>query len=447
MTGMSRREVLHKVREDKIRFIRLQFIDLLGTVKCVTITQEKLEEALEKGVWFDGSSIEGFARICESDMYLMPDPTTYARIPWIEGRDTEARLICDVYTPGGRWFEGDSRHALRRALTEAEEMGFRYMVGPEVEFFLFKKVDARPVPVTHDVGGYFDNSPLDLASEVRKHVVYSLNQMGMEVETCHHEVATGQHEIDIMYDEALKTADKTVTLKEVVKAISSSYNLHATFMPKPIFRQNGSGMHIHQSLFDIKTGKNAFYDGEDPYQISKTARHFLAGQLNHIKGMTAILNPTVNSYKRLVAGYEAPVYVCWGTINRSALIRIPRFSAGREDSARVEIRNPDPSCNPYLALAVMLKAGLDGIRNEMEVPEPVEEDVYDFSEADLDQKKIDTLPGSLIDALAALRDDKVICDALGDHLLDRFHFAKLREWEDYRINVTDWEMNRYFEMT
>jgi len=447
MTDTARREVLNRVREEKTKFIRLQFIDLFGTVKCVTITNEKLEEALQRGVWFDGSSIEGFARICESDMYLMPDPSTYAPIPWVEGRDTEARLICDVYTPDGKPFKGDSRYVLKRAVKEAADMGFQFMVGPEVEFFLFKRVDGKPIPVTHDVGGYFDNSPLDLASEVRKHVIYALNKMGMEVETCHHEVATGQHEIDTLYDEALRTADKTVTLKEVVKAISSSHNLHATFMPKPIFRQNGSGMHIHQSLYDKKTGKNVFYDGNDEYQISRIAKHFLAGQLRHIKAMTAILNPTINSYKRLVAGYEAPVYICWGRTNRSALIRIPQFLAGREDSARAEIRSPDPSCNPYLALAVMLKAGLEGIKNESELPPAVEEDVYDLTAADLDQKQIDTLPGSLIDALEAFKKDEVIREALGDHMFDRFLYAKQAEWEDYRINVTDWEMKRYFEIT
>src|SRR3989338_3304460 len=388
------KKVLEKAKKDEVKFVQLQFTDIHGTIKSVTIPIHKLEESLEKGTWFDGSSIEGFTRIAESDMFLKPDPTTYAVLPWEAGTKATARLICDVYTPDGKPFEGDPRHILKRVMEEAAELGFEYNVGPELEFFIFKpKEETGEIkPVTHDVAGYFDFSPRDLASEVRKDIIFALEAMGLEVEMSHHEVAPGQHEIDFKYGPALLQADRAITFKHVVKSIAYKHDLYASFMPKPIFGQNGSGMHVHQSLLDIKTGKNAFFDAGDNYKLSAVAKSFIAGQLQHVKGMSAVTAPTVNSYKRLVPGYEAPVYICWAQINRSALIRIPRYSPGREKATRAELRCPDPSCNPYLAFAVMLKAGLDGIKNKMEPPKPVEEDVYEFDECKLETHGIDTLP-------------------------------------------------------
>ena len=337
------KKVLDKVQEDNVKFIQLQFTDLHGMIKSTTIPVEKLAESLEKGTWFDGSSIEGFTRIAESDMFLKPDPTTYAVLPWEAGTKATARLICDVYTPDGKPFEGDPRHILKRVMEEAAELGFEYNVGPELEFFIFKpKEETGEIkPVTHDVAGYFDFSPRDLASEVRKDIIFALEAMGLEVEMSHHEVAPGQHEIDFKYGPALLQADRAITFKHVVKSIAYKHDLYASFMPKPIFGQNGSGMHVHQSLLDIKTGKNAFFDAGDNYKLSAVAKSFIAGQLQHVKGMSAVTAPTVNSYKRLVPGYEAPVYICWAQINRSALIRIPRYSPGREQATRAELRCVD----------------------------------------------------------------------------------------------------------
>ena len=439
------KEVLSKAHADNVKFINLQFTDILGAIKSVAIPIERLEDSLDKGTWFDGSSIEGFVRICESDMLLRPDPDTYAVIPEKFQERKVARLICDVYTPQGEPFEGDPRSILKKVLAEAKQMGFIYNTGPEVEFFLLKKEDGRITTVPHDIGGYFDYSPRDLASDVRRDITFALEELGMEVEMSHHEVAPGQHEIDVRYSDALSSADNTITLKYTIKAIAQRYDLYASFMPKPIFRVNGSGMHTHQSLFDLK-GKNAFYDEKDKYKLSKTAYSFIAGQLKHAKGMSAIVAPTVNSYKRLVPGYEAPVYICWAQINRSALIRIPRYSHGREQSTRAELRCPDPACNPYLAFAVMLKAGLDGIKGNLTPPQPVEEDVYHFDEEKLSSLKIDTLPASLNEALEELKKDGVIKEALGNHTLERFLAAKKVAWDEYRIQVTPWELEKYLEM-
>ena len=442
------KKVLDKAQEDNVKFIHLQFTDLNGAIKSTTIPVEKLAESLEKGTWFDGSSIEGFTRIAESDMFLKPDPDTYAVLPWEEGTKATARLICDVYMPDGKPFEGDPRYILKRAIKEAAELGFEYNVGPELEFFLFKpKETGEMKPVTHDVAGYFDFSPRDLASEVRKDIVFALEAMGLEVEMSHHEVAPGQHEIDFKYGNALLQADRAITFKHVVKSVAYKHGLYASFMPKPIFGQNGSGMHVHQSLFDTKTGKNAFFDPKDKYKLSVIAKSFIAGQLQHVKGMSAITAPTVNSYKRLVPGYEAPVYICWAQINRSALIRIPRYSPGREQATRAELRCPDPSCNPYLAFAVMLKAGLDGIKRKLIPPEPVEEDVYEFDETALTKHKIDTLPGSLSEAMLELNKNKVIQEALGPHTYPLYIKAKKVEYDEYRLQVTKWEMDKYFEST
>lgn len=437
--------VLEKAKEDSVKFVQLQFTDLHGMIKAVTIPVEKLPECLEKGTWFDGSSIEGFTRIYESDMYLLPDPSTYVLFPWKDSAPT-ARLICDVYTPDGKPFEGDPRCILKKALREAQDMGYEYNVGPELEFFLFKPREAgEMIPATHDVAGYFDYSPRDLAVNVRNEIIFALEAMGLEIETSHHEVAPGQHEIDFKYGEALLQADRCITFKHAVKSVASRQGLYATFMPKPIFGAAGSGMHVHQSLLDPKTGKNLFYDASDRYKLSKTAKGFIAGQLSHVKGFCAITSPTVNSYKRLVPGFEAPVYISWAWLNRSALIRIPKYSPGREHSTRVELRCPDPSSNPYLAFAVMLKAGLDGIKKGLSPPEPVEEDIYELDERRLEEMKIATLPGSLGEAMEEMKKDKLVQEALGPHTYPLYLKAKKAEWDAYRIQVTSWEHENYFE--
>lgn len=438
------KEVIERAKSDEIRFILLQFTDILGTIKSVTIPIDRLPDVFDKGIWFDGSSIQGFVRICESDMILRPDPLTYQIIPWKIAEKKTARFICDVHTPDGDPFEGDPRNVLKKVLAECGKMGYVFNTGPEVEFYLFKKDDGRITTVPHDIGGYFDCSSKDLASEVREDIIFALESMGMVVEMSHHEVGPGQHEIAVKYSNALSSADNTLTLKYIIKAIASQHGLYASFMPKPLYKQAGSGMHVHQSLFD-KKGKNAFYDANDKYKLSETAYSFLAGQLAHAKGMTAVLAPTINSYKRLVSGYEAPVYICWAQINRSALIRIPRISPGREQSTRMELRCPDPSCNPYLAFAVMLKAGLDGIKNEMKPPKPVEEDVFELEPSKLEELKIDTLPFSIKRAIEELAKDATIRDALGKHTFNNFYEAKLSEFDDYRMQITPWELNKYLE--
>ncbi len=442
--GSQKKEVLSKVKSDNIRFVHLQFTDILGILKSVAVPVERLEDILDKGIWFDGSSIEGFARISESDMFLQPDVATYRIIPWKSQEYRVARFICDVFTPDGNPYPGDPRGILKKAVAEAKKEGFTYYTGPEVEFFLLKKDGEKITTIPHDVGGYFDYSPLDLASEIRRDIIIALEALGMTVEMSHHEVGPGQHEIDVKYGDAVSSADNVLTLKYTIKAIAQKYGLHATCMPKPIFGVNGSGMHVHQSLFDSK-GNNAFYDAGDKYKLSKVAYSFVAGQLKHARAMSAVLAPTVNSYKRLVPGYEAPVYVCWGQVNRSALIRIPRFSPGRELATRAELRCPDPSCNPYLAFAVMLKAGLDGIKNGLTPPKPTEEDVYEFDAKELAARNISTLPASLKEALDEASKNGIVKSALGDHTYEKFMGAKSAEWDDYRIKVTPWEIDRYLE--
>jgi glutamine synthetase len=442
---MDNQDVLKKADADGVHFISLQFTDILGTIKSITIPIGRLEEALERGVWFDGSSIHGFARIYESDMVLKPDPVTYRVLPWSASERRRARVICDLYRPDGSPFAGDPRTVLRHILAHARERGYVFNTGPELEFFLFKKDGEFPTqPVPHDVGGYFDFSPRDEAQRVRSDIILALEAMGMEVEASHHEVASGQHEIDFRYADALTSADNAMTFKYTVKAIAASHNVYATFMPKPIFGISGSGMHTHQSIFD-EAGKNLFYDANDEYKLSKLAYSFIAGQLVHAKALAAVVAPTVNSYKRLVPGYEAPAYICWAQINRSALIRIPSHSPGRESSTRAELRCPDPSCNPYLAFAVMLAAGLDGIDKGVPAPPPVNEDVYDFGEDDLLERSIGVLPGTLGEALRELAADSVVRNALGEHVYQAFARAKQAEWDDYRIRVTEWELDRYLE--
>ncbi|MGD1996036.1 MAG: glutamine synthetase family protein [Anaerolineae bacterium] len=439
------RDLVARAQEDGVRFISLQFTDILGTIKSVTIPVARLEEALEDGIWFDGSSIEGFARIYESDLVLTPEPTTYRVLPWSARERRRARLICDVHGPDGQSSPSDPRTALKRMSARAAQRGYIYNVGPELEFFLFKRNDDPPIrPVPHDVGGYFDFSPRDEAQQVRSQIILALEAMGIGVETSHHEVATGQHEIDFHYADMLSSADNAVTFKYTVRAVAASHGVYASFMPKPIFGINGSGMHTHQSLFDTE-GHNLFYDPDDTYHLSRLAYHFIAGQMVHARALAAVVAPTVNSYKRLTPGYEAPVYVCWARLNRSALIRVPAVRQGREAATRMELRCPDPSANPYLAFAAMLAAGLDGIERELEPPPPVNEDVYGFDVRDLRERAIGTLPGTLAEALDELEQDEVIQESLGPAITEGLLRARRAEWGEYRIQVTPWELERYLE--
>ncbi len=438
------KELLTRVASDGVRFINLQFTDLLGTMKSTPIPIARLPESLEKGTWFDGSSIEGFGRICESDMFLVPDPSTYRVLPFTAPDRRIARVICDVYSPDGELFDGSPRNVLRRVVDRAAAKGYVYNAGAELEFYLFRRNGEKVHPVPHDVGGYFDFS-LDMASEVREDIALALQSMDMEVEMTHHEVGPGQHEVDVRFSDAITCADNSLTVKYTVKAIAAAHDLYATFMPKPIFGIAGNGMHTHQSLFNTQ-GRNVFHDPADRYKLSPLAYHFVAGQLAHARGLSAILSPTVNSYKRLVPGYEAPVYICWGQTNRSALIRIPRTSPGRETATRAEMRSPDPSCNPYLAFAAMLAAGLDGIDRDLTPPEPVEENVYHFDDQRLAELGIATLPASLEEALVELQKDTVLQEALGEITYRRLVEIKNDEWRQYRAQVTTWELERYLEV-
>ncbi|WP_274362214.1 type I glutamate--ammonia ligase [Paenibacillus thermotolerans] len=440
--GYTREDITRIAKEQNVRFIRLQFTDLLGSIKNVEIPISQLEKALDNKMMFDGSSIEGYVRIEESDMYLYPDLDTWVVFPWVH-QDRVARLICDVYMPDGTQFAGDPRGILKRVLREAEEMGYTSMnVGPEPEFFLFKTDEkGNPTLETNDQGGYFDLAPTDLGENCRREIVLTLEEMGFEIEASHHEVAPGQHEIDFKYADAVKAADQIQTFKLVVKTIARQHGLHATFMPKPLFGLSGSGMHAHQSLFTGNT--NAFYDENDRLGLSETAYHYMAGILQHARSFTAITNPTINSYKRLVPGYEAPVYVAWSASNRSPMIRIP---ASRGLSTRVEVRNPDPSANPYLALAVMLKAGLDGIKNKTELPAPVDRNIYIMTDEEREEAGIPSLPSDLREAINELLGDKVICDALGDHALAHFIELKEIEWEMYRTQIHQWERDQYLTL-
>ncbi len=439
MSENSKESILKEVKDNGIRFVNLQFTDIVGMVKSISVPAGQLETALYEGVWLDGSTIEGFVRISESDMFLRPDLDTFAIIPWQHASHKAARLICDVYTPDGERFIGAPRTALAKVIEEARDMGYEYLVGPEMEFFLFE-TDERGAPIhgaTHDQAGYFD-ATADRGTLVRDDMITAVESFGIQVEAGHHEVAAGQHEIDFRYSHALAAADNVVTLKFVFKAIARQHGLYATFMPKPIRGINGSGMHTHQSLTAVNSSRNVFADPSNPYGLSRVANSFLAGQLKHARGMAAILAPLINSYKRLVPGYEAPVYISWARINRSALIRVPR--ASKLEGTRLELRCPDPSCNPYLAFAVMLKCGLDGIVNDLPVPEPTEENLYESRSA---REELDTLPGSLEEALEELEKDAVVQEALGQHIYERFVAAKREELEDYRLEVTRWELDRY----
>jgi glutamine synthetase len=431
-----------------IRFVQLQFTDILGVVKAVTIPIHQLEGSVRHGTWFDGSSIEGFTRIAESDQYLVPDMATFAEIPWqpASGPRGTARVVCDVYTPSGEPFTGDPRHVLRRQVERARRLGYVVNTGPELEFFLFRRnPDGGIEPLPHDRAGYFDFST-DLAQEVRQDMVDALEAFGIRVEAAHHEVAPGQHEIDFEYSDALRTADNAITFKFALKAIAQQHGLHATFMPKPIHGINGSGMHTHQSLWSIAEERNAFADPDNQYGLSDVARSYTAGILAHARGMIAILAPLVNSYKRLVPGYEAPTYLTWGRTNRSALIRVPKVSPGKSiEGTRVEVRCPDPASNTYLAFAAMIAAGLDGVERGLTLADPVEESLFEMDAARIAERGIRELPGTLGEAIDELEADPVIGAALGDHVLTQYVSAKRAEWDEYRTQVTGWELDRYLE--
>lgn len=438
-----REKIVKEVKEKGVEFLTFEFVDILGTAKNCEYPIYRLEEVMNEGVWFDGSSIEGFTRIYESDMFLKPDLSTFGVIPWTGNK--VARMICDVYTDEKTPFAGDPRNVLKKQLEKASEMNFEFKVGPELEFFLFKDSEQNgntPKMEAHDQAGYFDLAFSDKATELRREMVPALQSMGLTVEMAHHECAPGQHEIDFKYGTALNIADQVMTYKTAVKTVSQKYGLYASFMPKPLFGVNGSGMHVHQSLW--KNGKNAFYEEGGEFHLSKLARQFIAGQLHHARAMSAVLAPCVNSYKRLVPGYEAPVYVCWGQTNRSALIRIPRYQEGKTAATRIELRCPDPSSNPYLVFSVMLAAGLDGIKKGMEPPKPVDESVYHFDEQKLRDKYIGTLPGSLGDAVSELEKDSVIREALGKHADEKLREAQKDQWDRYRIQVTPWELEEYY---
>jgi len=444
---MDAKDLIKRVKEDEVKFISLQFTDVTGAVKSVDMPVSGLDGALEDGVWFDGSSVEGFARIQESDMHLRLDPGTYAVLPWSSMERRRARIFCDIFMPDGKPFEGDPRGVLKRMIAKIAERGWTYNIGPEPEFFLFKGTDGHGVhPVPHDVGGYFDFSAADEAVRVRTELMDALREMGLEVEVGHHEVALGQHEIDFRFADALKTADNVLTLKYTVKAIAAQHGLTASFMPKPVFGINGSGMHCHQSLFENKTGKNLFFDKNDDAHLSKLAYSFIAGQLAHARALAAVVAPTVNSYKRLVPGYEAPVYIGWAQQNRSALIRIPRYTEGRDKAVRAELRFPDPSSNPYLAFSVMLAAALDGIEKKMEAPKPLNNiNLYHLDAKERKKLGVRELPGSLAEALTELEKDEVIKSALGETTYEAFARAKWEEWDEFRLRVSDYEIERYLE--
>ncbi len=443
MTNRNREEgrdyVLKMAKERDVKFIRLWFTDILGVLKSFAITVEELEGALEEGMGFDGSSIQGFARIDESDMVALPDPDTFQLLPWRPREHRAvARMFCDVLRPGGKPFEGDPRYVLKQNLKRAADMGYTFYVGPELEYFYFQ--DSKGTQGL-DEGGYFDLTPLDAAMDLRRDTVLTLEEMGIGVEYSHHEVATSQHEIDMRYTDALTMADNVMTYRLVVKQVALSHGVYATFMPKPVFGINGSGMHVHQSLF--KGDRNAFFDKDDSYHLSKVAKCYIAGLLKHAPEITAVTSQWVNSYKRLVPGYEAPVYISWARRNRSDLVRVPEYRPGREKATRVEFRSPDPACNPYLAFSVMLAAGLEGIEKEYEVPDPIEENVYEMTDEERQARGIGTLPASLLEAIMLAEKSEVVHKALGDHVFKAFITNKRIEWDQYRAQVTDYELKRY----
>ena len=436
---LTKEDVFRLVKENDVRFIKLWFVDILGKIKSFTITEEELEGAFEDGMGFDGSSIEGFARIYESDLLAKPDPSTFSLIPWRPKEDAVAKMFCDIYTPAGKPYEGDSRYILKQNLKEMEKMGFdTFNLGPELEYFYFKSDKS---PEIMDKGGYFDFLPLDLGHDLRRGTIQTLEDMGIKVEYSHHEVAPSQHEIDLRYGPALEMADNVMTYKVVVKSIAWQNGAYASFMPKPVFGENGSGMHVHQSLF--KGGRNMFFEPKDKYHLSDTAKHYIAGVMKHGREICAVTNQWVNSYKRLVPGYEAPVYIVWGQKNRSALVRVPMYKPGKENATRIEVRFPDPACNPYLAFSVMLAAGLEGIRNKYPLEPPMEMDMYGMSEEERRKHEIRELPGSLIEAIEEVEKSALVKQALGEHVFSKFVENKKIEWDNYRIQVTSYELDKY----
>jgi glutamine synthetase len=436
---MTKAEVLTRVKELNVKFVRLQFTDILGIVKNVAIPAKSLALALDGKMMFDGSSLEGFVRVEEANMYLDPDPSTFAVFPWTEGGGLTARLMCDIKNPDGSPFQGCPRSALKRVIAEAQEMGYRVMVSPEPEFFLFDRDEAGQATVrTTDEAGYFDLSPSDLGEEARRDIVLAMEEMGMEIEASHHEVSPGQHEIDFSYADALTCADTIVTFRVVARTVARRHGFHATFMPKPLTGVNGSGLHLHQTL--LGESGNAFWDEKQPNGISRAAMRYISGLIAHAPAYTAVTNPLINSYKRLVPGYEAPVYIAWSTGNRSPMIRVPKAQG---PATRIELRSPDPSCNPYLALAVTIKAGLSGLKHRYDLPAPVTRNLYRMHESERRELGIARLPQNLLEALNALEQDTVIWDALGDHISQRFVEAKRLEWDIYRQEVHAWELGQY----
>ncbi len=434
-------DVRRLVKDHNVTFIQFWFTDVLGVLKSFAITPSELDEGLTEGMGFDGSSIEGFARIQESDMIAKPDPTTFRMVPWRDGDKPVARMFCDILNPDGSPYEGDPRYVFKRLLARAAEKGYTFYVGPELEYFYFKNDHGTEMT---DKGGYFDSRVMDQGSDLRRETIFALHSMGIAVEYSHHEVAPSQHEIDLRYDEGLKMADKTMTYRIIVKEIARKHGLYATFMPKPVFGVNGSGMHVHQSLF--QGDRNAFHDPSDPYNLSELARHYIAGVIRHAPEITAVTNQWVNSYKRLVPGYEAPVYVSWARRNRSAMIRVPMYKPGKEKATRMEFRSPDPACNPYLAFAVMLGAGLEGIEKGYELSKPVEEDIYEMNPAERRAQGITDLPGNLYAAILEAEKSGLVRKVLGDHIFNKFIENKKIEWDMYRTHVSQYELDRYLSV-
>ena len=441
-TCMTKEDVLKFVKEKNVSFIQFWFTDVLGVLKSFAVTPSELETGMSEGMGFDGSSIEGFARIEESDMVALPDPATFQMLPWRSGERPVARMFCDIVNPDHTPYDGDPRYVLKRLLNKIKEKGYTFYLGPELEYFYFKSNQA---PEVIDTGGYFDSRPLDTASDLRRETIFALQDMGIDVEYSHHEVAPSQHEIDLRYDEALSMADKTMTYRIVVKEIARQNGFYATFMPKPIFGVNGSGMHVHQSLFAGE--KNLFFDGNDPYHLSQIAKWYIAGIMKHAREIIVVTNQWVNSYKRLVPGYEAPVYISWARRNRSTMIRVPMYKPGKETATRIEFRAPDPACNPYLAFAVMLAAGLKGIEGEYELPDPIEEDIYEMSQKEKDKRGIITLPGNLYEATLEVEKSELVKEALGEHIFNKFVENKKIEWDMFRTHVSQFEIEKYLPIT
>ncbi|MDQ7780416.1 MAG: glutamine synthetase family protein [Planctomycetota bacterium] len=438
MKTQTRKDVLKAIKEKNVKFVKIWFTDILGYLKSFTVSPRELDKAFDEGLGFDGSSVEGFVRIDESDMVAIPDPTTFQIVPWHTGDDAVGRMFADIRQPDGSPFEGDPRYILKKNLAEAAKLGYTFYAGPELEFFYFK---SKQRPEVLDEGGYFDLLPRDEALDLRRETVRALEAMGIEVEMDHHECAPSQHEIDLRYKDALTMADQVMTYKLTVKEIAQQHDMHASFMPKPLQGHNGSGMHTHMSIF--KDGRNLFFDPKDKYHLSAMAKHFIAGLLRHVCAFTAVTNQWVNSYKRLVPGYEAPVYLSWARRNRSDLIRVPMYKPGKENATRVELRSPDPACNPYLAFSVMLAAGLEGVHKKYPAPEPIEENVYEMGPEERKKRGIGSLPGSLIEALQLTEQSELVKRALGAHTFKHFIENKQYEWDRFRIHITNYELNNY----